>query len=470
MEQGMKVRECSGRCLAWLFLAVGTLALVPSSALSQRVLVEWNFPTNSADAVADGGIAANTNRTLSAAGGVGVVSFPALSPSTAPGASTFCAGASGWNGADATNFWMVGFSSSNFASLTLSSRQRSSSAGPANFAIQYRIGEGDWESIPGGAITCANNFNAGVVTNLPLPVACNDQSLVALRWIMTNTVSVTNGTVSPTGVSNIDDIIVRGTRISVPAPQTLPASGVSASQFTANWLPVDDATGYQLDVATNAAFAVEFPVNLLRNHGFETGDSSGWTVEPGYSVQGEFPQYGNYAVKGVATTTRSISQTIPIPAADGSTIYEISYWYRVTAGDGTDVRIWSSWNTGKGTGDNLQPTTYNVSTSVWSRMVYTNMPANNTTNFRFEVRVYSNATVYLDSFSFRTHGPYTPSDFVPGYESRAVAAPGHLVGGLTKGTYYYRVRAVDGSVVSGNSAVIRVRASDVEPGLLLFVH
>ncbi len=262
--------------------------------------------------------------------------------------------------------------------------------------------------------------------------------------------------------------VAQGVRIVVGpapllAPVVLPASSVQADCFTANWQASSGATGYRLDVDTNGTFMAGGVANPAVNPGFETGDSTGWTTfEAEYSVVSESPRSGTYCAKCVATGTRDLSQNVAIPAASGSTAYEISYWYRVTAGDGTDVRIWSAWDNGGGFPTNLTPAIYNKSTSVWTRIVLTNTPATGATNFRFEVRSYSGATAYFDDFRFAEVGASVgPGTFVPGYQDLDVGNTTSLaVTGLAEGVwYYYRVRAYNASSNSAYSSVTNARTA-----------
>ncbi|MDD3604273.1 MAG: hypothetical protein PHD86_03690 [Kiritimatiellae bacterium] len=238
------------------------------------------------------------------------------------------------------------------------------------------------------------------------------------------------------------------------------ASGVASEQFNANWLASDGATGYYLDVATNEAFAGGGGGgNLMSNAGFETGDSTDWDkFEAGYSVVTASPQEGTYAVECVATATRDLMQAVDI-TGDGVTEYEISYWYRVTAGDGTDVRIWATWAAGGVvSGDSLTQNVYNTSTADWTKQTYHVVPQSGASTLNFEVRTYTGATAYFDNFFVGVPGGGGGSDFVPGYQNRDVGnVTTYAVTGLTEGvTYHYRVRAYNDTVTTINSGVTNV--------------
>lgn len=234
------------------------------------------------------------------------------------------------------------------------------------------------------------------------------------------------------------------------APVLIPVASiadVSSNSFTVNWTAVTGATDYQVQVATDSVFSASGGDNLMSNGGFETGDSTDWdTFESGYSVVTTDPQEGSYAVECVAGSTRDLMQNVDI-TGDGVTEYEISYYYRVTAGDGTDVRIWSSWTAGgQESGDELQPATYNPDTSDWAKMTYHVVPSSGANTLRFEVRCYSGSTVYLDNFFVGEAAGGGGSSAKAILVDETVSALTYPVTGLDPETpYYARVRAAGGT-------------------------
>ena len=164
-------------------------------------IVEWTFPTTSADAIADGGIAANLSKTITAVT-TGTVSFPANGTIRADG----------WDSGMNTKYYQIEFTTGGYKDITLSSKQRSSSTAPKDFKAQYKIGTtGAWTDIAGAIITVADDYTTGVLTNVPLPVACNNQASLYIRWLMTSDIAVGGANVVNTGASNMDDIFVKGT-------------------------------------------------------------------------------------------------------------------------------------------------------------------------------------------------------------------------------------------------------------------
>ncbi|MGQ9847243.1 MAG: DUF5018 domain-containing protein, partial [Bacteroidales bacterium] len=167
-------------------------------------LVEWTFPNNPDDSIADGGITANLNKIISNTA-TGSTTY------TYSGASSYCARATGWDAGTNTKYWRVDFTTQGYEMIRFSSKQRSSSYGPRDFKVQYMINnDNNWLDVPNASVTCADNWTTGVLTDIELPAVCSQKNLVSLRWIMTTDSSVNNAIVAPSGSNRIDDIIVKG--------------------------------------------------------------------------------------------------------------------------------------------------------------------------------------------------------------------------------------------------------------------
>ncbi len=113
---------------------------------------------------------------------------------------------------------------------------------------------------------------------------------------------------------------------------------------------------------------------------------------------------GTYSAKHTGGT-KKLAQAISGVVAGES--YTISLWYKVTAGDGTDARIWSYWRTGVTTlndhaselrGPNNAYFSNNA--GAWTQYTVTLTAPATADNFLFEVRTYSGAIAYYDDFAF----------------------------------------------------------------------
>jgi len=196
-------------------------------------IVEWNF--NDADRIADGVVPANQTQTVSRV--------------PAPGSYSFTGGnilsANGWNSGAGTKYWEASFSTLQHTNVKVSSRQTSTSTGPAHFKLQYKIGSGGtYADVTNGTLTVGTGWGAQL-TRLPLPAACNNQTNVFLRWLMISNTAVNGGSVGSSGASRIDDILVVGTAFDLPpilddiGDQTVFEGEVLSFAVTASD-PVDD--------------------------------------------------------------------------------------------------------------------------------------------------------------------------------------------------------------------------------------
>ncbi len=133
--------------------------------------------------------------------------------------------ANSWNsGGD--KYWQAEVNTTGYENLKLSSFQKSSPTGPKDFKVQYKIGSDSWIDIPGGVITVSpSNFTSGTINELVLPIACNNQSNLFIRWLKNSEVSANDLTIGSTGTNAIDNINIQGSTIVLP---TLTSSNITA--------------------------------------------------------------------------------------------------------------------------------------------------------------------------------------------------------------------------------------------------
>ena len=186
-------------------------------------IANWSFPNATDDAIIDAGIAANITNVLTTVGGVGTITYVPTSGSTTSAAS----GAS-WDSGNGTKYWQIDIATTGYSNLKLSSAQRSSGTGPRDFKVQYSVNAGaNWFDV-GSTFAVGNNWTTGVLTDVTLPAACNNQTSVRLRWIMTSNTNVNTTTVAGTGTTGIDSILVTGSASSfVPGYEGLSVNGLS---------------------------------------------------------------------------------------------------------------------------------------------------------------------------------------------------------------------------------------------------
>jgi hypothetical protein len=186
-------------------------------------IANWSFPLATDDNIIDAGIAANTSNSLTTVGGVGTISYVPVSSS-----ATSAASGATWDAGNGTKYWQIDIATTGYSDLKLSSAQRSSGTGPSNFKVQYSVNAGaNWFDVSGASVTVGNNWTTGVLSDIALPLACDNQPSVRLRWIMTSNTNVSAGSVAGTGTSGIDNIMVTGRPPSFSVYEGLSVNGLS---------------------------------------------------------------------------------------------------------------------------------------------------------------------------------------------------------------------------------------------------
>jgi hypothetical protein len=194
-----------------IIILLAMLVITVSYIKAQDTIAGWTFPTGTAtDVHPDLGDSLNDSMMIITNGGVSPINWGKF------GLATYSAQATGWDSGANVKCWQVEINTTGFDDLLLSSVQTSGGTypGPRDFKVQYEIGtSGTWTDIPGATVETANNWTTGVISNVAIPAACNNQESVSLRWIMTaDTSSAPPALVLPTGVSKIDNIIIEGTK------------------------------------------------------------------------------------------------------------------------------------------------------------------------------------------------------------------------------------------------------------------
>ena len=216
-------------------------------------LVGWTFPVSGTTLTADVTNANNSGKTISVSNG------SIVSSGGASGAGTdFSASTTAWTVAN--KYWEISVNTTGYKNIKVSSQQIASNTGPRDFKIQYKIGAGGtYTDVSGGTILVANNWTSGVVSNLALPEACDNQALVYVRWIPTSTIAVNGSAIAAGGTSRIDNIYIKGSlRTNLAGYNPLAVNGTSQA--------VTGLTGsstYYYEVAATAGAAVSAVSNSI---------------------------------------------------------------------------------------------------------------------------------------------------------------------------------------------------------------
>ncbi|NTW32274.1 MAG: T9SS type A sorting domain-containing protein [Bacteroidetes bacterium] len=200
-----------------LFLAA--LVWISSSIFAQTsvIIAQWTFPTgiDTLDVYPDSStVSYNLNKYLSAEDTVEWPNTNLRDVSLVSGASTYAAAASGWDSCANAKLWSVKFKTDGANNITVSSIQSSDAInpGPKYWKIQARLSADTvWTDIPGGDVTCADDWTTGSVTDLALPATFDGQTgSMFIRWIAVSDSSTADTLVGSLGVSKIDNVIIKG--------------------------------------------------------------------------------------------------------------------------------------------------------------------------------------------------------------------------------------------------------------------
>ena len=214
-------------------------------------LVGWTFPVSGATLTADIVNANNSGKAISVSNGT-------ITSSSGASLTDFSASTTAWT--IANKFWEISVNTTGYKNIKLSSQQIASNTGPRDFKIQYKIGAGGtYADVTGGTVLVANNWTSGVVNNLALPAACDNQSAVFVRWIPTSTTSANGGTVLAGGTSRIDNIYIKGSLRSDLAGYNPLAVNATSQAVTG----LTGSTTYYYEVAATAGLAVSPVSNTI---------------------------------------------------------------------------------------------------------------------------------------------------------------------------------------------------------------
>lgn len=290
-----------------------------------------------------------------------------------------------------------------------------------------------------GSVTLTPSANT--LTSVPVYVRFAPQSAGA----KSGNITFTGG-----GVATMPTVAVSGTGI-LQTPVTIAGTNVDQTQFNANWNAVSGATGYRLDVATNAAFGVVLVSENFSEFTTDTGTTDratelddymslpGWTGDRVYEMAG-YTKLGTGNARGGMTTP-----VLNLSGNGGSAVlkFDIQRY-------GSDSSIVQVFHAADGT--NFVQVGSDI-TGTSSFVTQTVQITGGTVNskIRIQAKNASNNRFYMDNVSVDF------STILPAYKDLAVTGTTQLVTGLTPNTaYYYRVRAIDGLGVTANSNVTTV--------------
>jgi large repetitive protein len=192
-----------------LLVCFSALCMAVASYGQADTLALWHFnDTTNASFNANEGLSGNLGYNIRAEDTAAVVRPLSY---MAAGAG-YAAGVDGWDNGMDNKFWSIRFKADGYSQMKIFSKQSSDTIGPKSFKIQCRKSGDSWADVTGGTVTLAADWTTGVVNGIDLPASFDNPGTTSLfvRWIMTSNESVSSGTVTTTGISMIDDILITG--------------------------------------------------------------------------------------------------------------------------------------------------------------------------------------------------------------------------------------------------------------------
>jgi photosystem II stability/assembly factor-like uncharacterized protein len=342
----------------------------------------------------------------------------------------------------------------------------------------------NWGNVSGASSyqldVSSDGFNSFVSGYNSLLVVSNAQAVVGL--LSGTTYSYRIRAVNVSGPSTQSNQVAIST---VPAPPVPGAvSGVTSTGLTLNWAPSVGAAGYFLDLSTNNFSTFVSGYNNLAIAG-TTQSITGLTAGTPY-------QFRIRALNGSGTSTNSSStNTITLcdaPTATAASAVTVSSftanWSAITGAADYRIDVSSdpsfsfvvgSYNNQTVAGTSLSVTGLNAGTNYYYRVRAVNVSGSSASSGPINVLTLPTAPVANDATSVgsatfgvswnavSTATSYFMdvstsnifSTFVTGYNNVSVPSTSTVISVPVEGiTYYYRVRAVNGTGVSANSNTI----------------
>ena len=197
-----------------VILVFGSISIPAAAAGESETLVAWEYTAAAKNALTKEDPAGAT---------AGSGSLWAEGAVYGGGYSTGSLPATGWE----DGAWCISVNAENYQSLTFSAKMRSSKTGPAEFQLEYLLdGAESWTVIDGSAIKMPENSTSlkEYYANFILPAELSGKAFT-LRVHQTSMVAVNNGTVASGGVSNINNITIKGVKMgesTEPTPEPTP--------------------------------------------------------------------------------------------------------------------------------------------------------------------------------------------------------------------------------------------------------
>ncbi|MCO5062309.1 MAG: choice-of-anchor D domain-containing protein [Kiritimatiellae bacterium] len=256
----------------------------------------------------------------------------------------------------------------------------------------------------------------------------------------------------------------------------LRASVTNDVNFTAAWDALDLATGYRLDVATNATFSTTGSGDVFEES-MGTGGSNGDSISTHESNDrfdhDDLTMSGTGDMRNTSTSSgytgasgsfnvmlNTLGEYFIIAGINtvGSSNMKLYYGIRKnsTSEDGSGMTVEASTNGSSWVSCGTVSLPTGAGTATWHYRTNA-VPASMEGATNLQIRFTSGNSVEWRLDDVKLTADVSVPDFVPGYSNRAVSGTSESVTGLTEDvTYYFRVRGTSSFCTTENSATAMV--------------
>ena len=246
------------------------------------------------------------------------------------------------------------------------------------------------------------------------------------------------------------------------APASIWASWTNTAAFTAAWSSVSGATGYRLDVGTNATFSAGGggggpATNCYHNGTLGEGTGGTWT-ETGLT------QGSGYLV--MLTGDALITPAMDFAASSAETLTFNARTYGGAVSNNNTITVSVSTDNGGNWSVVGTRTPLNTTLTAMSPVDLSGYDGSQVLVKLETLGATASVGAGLDEVLITNLASSTMAAYVPGYSNLTVAGTSQSVTGLASGaTYYFRARAVGGGGASGNSPTgsVTTTVSSVAP-------
>lgn len=345
------------------------------------IVIGWHY-NHASWSQSEQGIPSNRGRQLSVTTGGPLYGTSGASIEPTPGANV--AYSLNWDNGSGTKGWVFPMTTSGFTNLTISFYQKSRTElgnyGPRNFKLQYSTNGTAWADVTGANFVLTSSWQQ---FNVTLPSACNNQTILYLKWVMSSNISVNGGAIVPAALSDFADFFMYGDEIQLPITDiSLSNTGLAHNQ------PIGTTVGTL--TATDA--------NYYDTHTFSLVSGAGGTHNGSFTIVGN-------TLKTAADLPVG-SYSIRVQASDGTNtlienyIITVSAYPIVVVGDPTwNSDAWitrvqfgtidkSSGQSGANNALGYSNFTENIATVTQGESVSLAITANVVTTYTENIRVY----------------------------------------------------------------------------------